>query len=102
MNITDTLNEREKKYGSFAAIAHIAQGLQNIVRATNDWYGLPETQREAIEMIFHKIARQINGAKDYPDNFHDIAGYAMRAEQEILSQLREKSEGEADILANLR
>ncbi len=102
MNITDTLTEREKKYGSFAAIAHIAQGLQNIVRSTNDWYGLPETQREAIEMIFHKIARQINGAKDYPDNFHDIAGYAMRAEQEILSQLREKSEGEADILANLR
>ena len=102
MNITDTLNDREKKYGSFAANAHIAQGLTGIVRSSRDWYQLPETQREAIEMIFHKIARQINGAKDYPDNFHDIAGYAMLAEQEILSQLREKSEGEADILANLR
>ena len=102
MNITDTLSDREKKYGSFAANAHIAQGLQSIARSTGCWYNLPEDQREAIEMIFHKIARQINGAKDYPDNFHDIAGYAMRAEQEILSQLREKSEGEADILANLR
>ena len=102
MNITDTLTDREKKYGSFAANAHIAQGLQNIARSTNAWYNLPEDQREAIEMIFNKIARQINGAKDYPDNFHDIAGYAMLAEQEILSQLREKSEGEADILANLR
>ena len=53
-------------------------------------------------MIFNKIARQINGAKDYPDNFHYIAGYATLAEQEILSQLREKSEGEADIFANLK
>ena len=102
MNITDTLSDREKKYGSFAANAHIAQGLQNIARSTGCWYNLPEDQREAIEMIFHKIARQINGAKDYPDNFHDIAGYAMLAEQEILSQLREKSEGEADILAHFR
>ena len=102
MNITDTLNDRKKKYGSFAANAHIAQGLQNVARSTGNWYNLPEDQREAIEMIFHKIARQINGAKDYPDNFHDIAGYAMLAEQEILSQLREESEGEADILANLR
>lgn len=102
MDINATLNEREKKYGSFAAIAHIAQGLKNVARSTGSWYDLPEDQREALDMIFHKIARQINGAKDYPDNFHDIAGYAMRAEQEILSQLREKSEGEADIFANLR
>ncbi len=102
MNITDTISDREKKYGSFAANAYIAQGLQNIARSTTGWYGLPDTQREAIEMIFHKIARQINGVKDYPDNFHDIAGYALLAEQEILSQLREKSEGETDIFANLR
>lgn len=102
MNITDTLNDREKKYGSFAAIAHIAQGLKSVARSTGNWYDLPEDQREALDMIFHKIARQLNGAKDYPDNFHDIAGYAMRAEQEILSQLREKSEGKTDIFANLR
>ena len=102
MNITDTLNDREKKYGSFAANAHIAQGLKAVARSSNGWHSLPDTQREAIEMIFHNIARQINAAEDYPDNFHDIAGYATLAEQEILSQLREKSEGEADIFANLK
>ena len=102
MNITVTLNEREKKYGSFAANAHIAQGLKNVARSTGGWYDLPEDQREALDMIFNKIARQINGAKDYPDNFHDIAGYATLAEKEILSKLREKSEGEADIFANLK
>ena len=34
MNITVTLNVREKKYGSFAANAHIAQGMKNVARST--------------------------------------------------------------------
>ena len=102
MNITDTLNERELRYGKFADNAQLAQCLRNMMRTASGWYNLPDTQREALDNIMGKIARQINGAKDYPDNFHAIAGYAMLAEQEILSQLREKSEGETDILANLR
>ena len=103
MNITDTLIERGLRYGKFADNATLAQSLRNLMRTANGWYNMPDTQREALDNIMGKIARQINGAKDYPDNFHDIAGYAMLAEQEILSQqLWEKSEGEADILANLR
>lgn len=102
MNITDTLNERERRYGKFADNARLTQSLRGMMRTANGWYNLPDTQREALDNIVGKIARQINGAKDYPDNFHDIAGYATLAEQEILSQLREKSEGETDILTNLR
>ena len=102
MNITDTLSDREKKYGKFADNAYLAQSLRNLMRTVDGWFKLPDTQREALDNIMGKIARQINGAKDYPDNFHDIAGYATLAEKEILSQLREKSEGETDILANLR
>ena len=102
MNITDTLNERELRYGKFADNAQLAQSLRSMMRTANGWYNMPDTQREALDNIMGKIARQINGAKDYPDNFHDIAGYATLAEQEILPQLREKSEGEADIFANLK
>ena len=102
MNIIDTLSERGLRYGKFADNARLAQSLRSMMRTADGWYNMPDTQREALDNIMGKIARQINGAKDYPDNFHDIAGYAMLAEQEILSQLREKSEGETDILANLR
>ena len=102
MNITDTLNERGLRYGKFADNARLAQSLRSMMRTAEGWYNMPDTQREALDNIMGKIARQINGAKDYPDNFHDIAGYATLAEQEILSQLREKSEGEADIFANLK
>jgi hypothetical protein len=33
-------------------------------------------QREALEMIAHKIARIINGDPNYADSWVDIAGYA--------------------------
>ena len=44
MNITDTLNDREKKYGSFADNAYIAQGLNGVARSANGWYNMPDTQ----------------------------------------------------------
>jgi len=33
-------------------------------------------QREALDMICHKIARIVNGNPDYADSWTDIAGYA--------------------------
>jgi len=37
---------------------------------------LAADQREALEMIAHKIARIINGDPNYADSWVDIAGYA--------------------------
>lgn len=37
---------------------------------------LDPDQREALEMIAHKIARILNGDPNYADSWVDIAGYA--------------------------
>lgn len=37
---------------------------------------LDPDQREALEMIAHKIARILNGDPNYADSWHDVAGYA--------------------------
>ena len=37
---------------------------------------MDDDQREALEMIAHKIARILNGDPNYADNWIDIAGYA--------------------------
>ena len=37
---------------------------------------LDPDQREALEMIAHKIARIVNGDPNYADSWVDIAGYA--------------------------
>ena len=84
MSVEETIKQRGELYGEFADAAHTMQRLKNAVRAHKKWDKLPPYQREAIEMILHKIGRHINGDHQYSDNFHDIGGYAKLAENEIL------------------
>jgi hypothetical protein len=43
---------------------------------TPNWESLRPDQKEALEMIQHKIARILNGDPDYVDSWTDIAGYS--------------------------
>jgi len=82
-DIEKTLIEREKRYGSFASHAVIAQAIKSKMQDTRNWYDLSQDKREALEMIAHKIARILNGDPNYADNWHDIAGYAKLVEDEL-------------------
>jgi hypothetical protein len=75
MMITEILDERGKRYGKFKDHAEISQRLKYVVRDRKD--SLSDDQREALEMICHKIARIINGDPNYADSWIDIAGYAQ-------------------------
>jgi hypothetical protein len=78
-NITETLQERGKRYGKFTGHALIAQDLKACIMehlAIRD-KALASDQAEALDMICHKIGRIINGDPDYADSWHDIAGYAQ-------------------------
>lgn len=78
MNIDETLNERGTRYGEFAGHSQVSQRLKQMARFELSYRDkrLAEDQLEALEMIFHKIARIINGDPDYADSWIDIAGYA--------------------------
>ena len=79
-NTEETLKQRGNNYGSFQKGAYTMQRLKETVRC-NDGYdklGLP--QREAIDMILHKIGRIVNGNPNHVDSWHDIAGYAKLIE----------------------
>lgn len=78
-SITATLTERGNRYGQFKDHASASQELKAVMRdrmGPNKWDGLDADQREALEMIAHKIARIINGDPNYADSWVDIAGYA--------------------------
>ncbi len=77
--ITEILEERGKRYGPFIGHAAIAQELKRTVERYINARScdLENDQKEAIDMICHKIARIINGDPDYSDNWIDIAGYAQ-------------------------
>jgi nucleoid-associated protein YejK len=83
VDIHDVLVERGKRYGVFAEHAEISQTLKNVMRETDGWSRLTNSQREALEMHAHKIARILNGDTTYVDNWTDIAGYATLVEQEL-------------------
>lgn len=43
---------------------------------TDKWNSLAADQKEALEMIAHKVGRILNGDPNYDDSWIDIAGYA--------------------------
>ncbi len=78
-NLSSILNNRGTHYGSFegnAAISQLLKGITlNALEERNK--ALYTYQQEALDMIFHKIARIINGDSNYVDSWVDIAGYAQ-------------------------
>lgn len=78
MPTTDELiEERGKTYGSFKDGAGIMQSLKRVMHTTPGWNSLRPEQKEALDMIQHKIGRILNGDPDYIDNWDDIAGYSQ-------------------------
>jgi hypothetical protein len=72
------LNARAANYGSFATQAKIAQRLKHVAHTAAGEQGkaFAHDQAEALDMIFGKIARIVNGDPNHLDSWIDIAGYA--------------------------
>ena len=83
MDVDKTLEERGKRYGKFTGHAAITQDIKSVMMGTSKWYTLKPDQKEALDMIAHKIGRILNGDPDYHDSWHDIAGYAKLVEDRL-------------------
>lgn len=88
--IESTLAERGKTHGDFRENGRIMQQLKAIARTGVNWPGdidpelpLSMEQREAIDMILHKVGRILSGNPNEPDHWRDIAGYATLCQQII-------------------
>lgn len=77
-DVDATLAERGTRYGKFRYHAEVSQDLKEVMghHLVKRNKTLEPDQREALEMIAHKIGRIINGDPDYADSWVDIAGYA--------------------------
>ena len=83
-DVQETLNERENSHGDFIENGRLMQELKNACRYHTNWGALVPHQREAIDMICHKLGRILCGNPNHIDHWHDIAGYATLVEN-ILS-----------------
>lgn len=77
-SVGTVLDERGARYGNFIDQARVAQRLKNVAQnfAMQQGKTFDMDQAEAIDMIFSKLARILNGDPNYADNWIDIAGYA--------------------------
>lgn len=82
-DIAETLKDRGAKYGPFIDHANCTQGLKTMMMLQRGWVKLETDQREALDMIAHKIGRILCGDPNYTDSWHDIAGYATLVEERL-------------------
>ena len=85
-DVATTLAERGSRYGAFTGHSRVTQGLKDLMRNVDtNWAILEDDQKEALEMIAHKIGRILNkgGDPNYADSWHDIAGYAKLVDDRL-------------------
>lgn len=75
--IKSMLGQRAVTHGDFNYNSVVSQNLKEIVREGHCWVDMADNQREAIDMILHKIGRITGGNPNTRDSWVDIAGYAM-------------------------
>lgn len=82
-NVYDVLSQRAATHGHFPEHAQISQDLKLTMIHARNWNVLTASQREALEMIAHKIGRILAGDPNTNDHWDDTAGYATLASQAI-------------------
>lgn len=84
MNIEQTLAERGSRYGSFPEHARITQNIKRAMTDSPNWASISDDQKEALEMLAHKVGRILNGDPNYHDSWHDIIGYTKLVADRLL------------------
>ena len=89
-NVDAILNERASTYGSFIDVSRMAQRLKNVAHTAAGEQGktFAADQAEALDMIFSKVARIINGDPNHVDSWADIAGYAQLVADRLQGKVR--------------
>ena len=72
-------------HGVFEDHARFTQQMKRILNSSPRYQepGFTDSQREALEMIVHKIGRILAGDPNHADHWADIAGYARLVEREL-------------------
>ena len=82
-DVTETLGQRENRYGEYRNVSATAQQLKETLRQGDSWNGMEPYMQESLDLIANKLARIVNGDPFYDDSWHDVGGYAKLVEIEL-------------------
>ena len=88
VDIESLVAERRGRYGKFKDGAKIMRDLKHVMHEVDGWNNLSPSQREALDMIQHKIGRILNGDPAYDDNWKDISGYSKLIADELNVEIK--------------
>lgn len=80
------LQKRPTTHGPFHVVARIAQDTKAVWKGAEGWEKLDMAQREALEMVAHKVARILAGDPAVREHWVDGAGYFFCGIAEKLPQ----------------
>jgi len=92
MQTEELLAERATTHGNFVNTALTIQRMNDLLHTAPNWDEMPAYQKEALEMVVHKIGRILHGDPNFIDTYRDIIGYTKR----VIDQL-EHTEGATDV-----
>jgi hypothetical protein len=70
------VSERPSTHGDFEQNTVFMQRVKELTRLQPNWHKMEPYQREALEMIVHKMGRILHGDHEHLDHWEDIGGYA--------------------------
>jgi conjugative relaxase-like TrwC/TraI family protein len=84
------LNTRASNYGSFLGLSQVTQRLKAVAHqfAGQNNKTFDADQAEALDLIFTKVGRILNGDPNYVDSWTDIAGYATLVADRLQGKIR--------------
>lgn len=84
------LNARGSNYGSFLGLSQVTQRLKGVAHqfAGQNNKTFDADQAEALDMIFTKLGRILNGDPNHVDSWVDIAGYAQLVADRLQGHVR--------------
>ena len=79
------IGERNETHGNFLNNSYTSQAIKRIYNVSQEHTRpLAAYQREALDMIAHKIGRIFAGDADFLDHWLDIAGYATLVHRQLM------------------
>jgi len=89
-NVDAILDTRASNYGSFLGLAQVTQRLKTVAHQFAGQHNktFDADQAEALDLIFTKIGRILNGDPNYVDSWTDIAGYATLVADRLQGKIR--------------
>jgi pyrroloquinoline quinone (PQQ) biosynthesis protein C len=88
--IDKILDERGSNYGSFLGLSQVTQRLKAVAHQFAGQHNktFDADQAEALDLIFTKIGRILNGDPNHVDSWLDIAGYAKLVSDRLEGKTR--------------